>query len=164
MEKSLYRLLHEYDLIQKTDLLDTINGKAEPINKDFFNWKASFSGPKAIPYERGLYFIQNKIPFEYPNSPPQVQMRTPIYHVNIRPSDDHICSEYLNKWKPENSILEIIYIVWGILAEENPHSAYYPPDRRKAYNFNEEYAGPSQEYDWNSSWNKGWENLIKKNY
>ena len=156
MSKGIMRLHEEFKYIKKTGFLANIGGSAGPINKDYLHWKACFLGPKDTPYEGGYYFIEIKFKYDYPDSPPLVQMRTPTYHPNINNTIGHICSSYIFNWKPTNNIVGIIYMAWSILAEGNPQSAYMREDKEKALKFKELYANENQNYDWNNSWNKGW--------
>ena len=62
MSKGLEKLREEYNLIKKNDSLREIKGTADPINGDFYHWKASFIGPKETPYFGWLIYIRNEIP------------------------------------------------------------------------------------------------------
>jgi ubiquitin-conjugating enzyme E2 D/E len=159
MSKGLTKLQQEYKYIRKSGCLAHIGGAAGPINKDYFHWSACFIGPKGSPYEGGLFFIEMKFDSNYPESHPiDVQMRTPTYHPNISSSNGHICVSYTwpETWKKTNNIVGIINAVWDLLAEEHPTNGYQGENRAKASEFKSRYAYESQEYDWNSSWGKGW--------
>ena len=92
----------------------------------------------------------------YPNEPPKVRMRTPIYHPNIS-SKGKICVDYLTKWKPENDIVGIINAVYLLLSltkePEGGWNGYKNFDLEKTLELKRK-ATLSQVYDWKD---KEWE-------
>lgn len=171
MSNGLVNLQEEYKEIKKSDKLCSIAGSAGPIitnkKRDYFHWKACFNGPKNTPYMYGLFILEMKFPSNYPDEGPDVQMRTPTFHPNINNSDGHICVDYLKNWKKEYNIIGIINTVHDLLFEPNPNDPYgfykgldEKTRTDKATKMRMKYAGESQSYDWNNSWNKGWSNDI----
>ena len=52
---------------------------------DLFQWTAKLHGPKGTPYEGGFFFVDIKVPKDYPFSPPRFRFTTKLYHCNIDP-------------------------------------------------------------------------------
>ena len=165
MSKGIEKLEEDYKDIKQTNLLCSIAGSAGPIriNKkpDYLHWKACFNGPKNTPYMYGLFIMEIKFDENYPETGPEVRMRTPTYHPNIDCSNGHICVDYLSHWKKGNNIIGIINTVHDLLADPNPKSAYCSIDDDKAKYFRSKYAVESQSYDWSNCWNNGWNNNEK---
>ena len=137
--------------------LTEIGGYAEPID-NFLHWMAYFKGPKKTPYQDGIFYIEIKFPEDYPNSIPEVQMRTPIYHPNIDSYNGHIVMTNFFKYQKIHTIEEIVFVVFQMLALPNFNDSYYgiTKNEEKARKFREKYAISNQTYDWENSWNKRW--------
>lgn len=58
---------------------------AEPVGAedDLTHLRGSFRGPPGTPYEDGTFFVDIKIPNEYPFRPPVMKFETKVYHPNI---------------------------------------------------------------------------------
>ena len=58
---------------------------AEPVggDEDISHLRGSFPGPPGTPYEGGTYYIDIKIPLEYPFKPPVMKFETKIWHPNV---------------------------------------------------------------------------------
>lgn len=84
-------------------------------------------------------------------------MRTKTYHPNIWCQNGHICDSYFTEWKNTNNIVGIINTVFDLLSEKNPGNGYHAHNKQKAIDFTSLYAYENQNYDWNNSWGKGWE-------
>ena len=54
-----------------------------PDENNFRKFSAKFDGPAGSPYEGGVFDCVITLPEEYPNVPPEVDWKTPIYHPNI---------------------------------------------------------------------------------
>ena len=165
MSKGIEKLKEEHKKIKQTDSLLPVSGSAGPIKigqrTDYLHWRACFCGPKNTPYMNGLFIMEIKFDENYPESRPEVRMRTPTYHPNINCSDGHICVGYLYNWKKEYDIIGIINAVFSLLAYPNPGNAYYSINDEKAKYFTIKYATISQSYDWSKCWDQGWNNNEK---
>ena len=49
-----------------------------------FEWKGSIIGPEDTSYKGGLFYFKIIFPDNYPNSRPEIDFLTPIYHLNIK--------------------------------------------------------------------------------
>lgn len=58
---------------------------ADPVggDEDITHLRGSFPGPPGTPYEGGAYFIDIKIPTDYPFKPPVMKFETKIWHPNV---------------------------------------------------------------------------------
>jgi len=57
--------------------------KTGDIFDDLTHFKGVFRGPPETPYEGGKYYVDIKIPNEYPFQPPVMKFSTKIWHPNV---------------------------------------------------------------------------------
>ena len=163
LSTGIKKLQEEQIQIKKSGILATIQGTVAPIKKnkkpDFLHWRGNICGPKNTPYSNGLYYFEIKFTSEYPyKGPIDVQMRTKTYHPNIDSSNGHICDTYFSQWNSENNVYGIVNAIHELLSNPYPPSSYNSLDEKKASEFNLKYATLNQDYNWDDSWNKGWDN------
>ena len=154
MSSVFERLLQEEDHIKKN--LKEIGGRSLKIfkdNDDYPHWYLSILGPKKSPYEGGVFYIEIKFPKDYPNSKPEVQMRTPIYHPNINNTNGNIRLDYIYKWKNTYNVTELMLAIFYLLSMPNIENSYNKLDNEKAKEFTKKYALENQVI---SFWNRGW--------
>ena len=146
-----------------------------PNEDNIFEWQCSLMGPKDTSYNGGLFFLKVKFPDEYPEKPPEVCFKTPIYHININPHKPktdapgaeglgHVCISTLNWWKNTYTMREVLTNIFALFYMANPESPY-GMDRADEFRYNravyeekiklftKKYAHPSvasKEYD--SDW------------
>ena len=128
---SLERLVEEYK--------DTNRNKSNNMgitiglpNDDYYEWTASYIGPKDSSYAGGLFHIKLLFPHEYPNKGPDIIFLTPIYHVNVNrikskngsESLGYVSASFINWWKPETTVKEILTKLYAIFYWPNPDSPY----------------------------------------
>lgn len=83
---------------------------------DDFNWTASVLGPANSPYEDGVFFLSIHFPPDYPFSPPDFPLLTPIYHPNVS-ARGGICSCVLKqKWSPTLTVSTVLLTVREVMA------------------------------------------------
>ena len=154
---SIYNiLLKEHNSIKEKGSLKEIGVESYIIFKDkngFPHWYLKFIGPKNSPYEGGFFYIEIKFPKDYPNSAPEVQMRTPTYHPNISTFNGNICMDYIANWKNSCDVRELIFAIFVILAHPSLANSYNKLDEEKAKEFTKKYASKEQIIN---SWNMGW--------
>ena len=129
---------------------------------DIFKWRVTLSGAKDSPYNRGVFVLTANIPKDYPNSPPEIHFKTPIYHLNVNPNKSdmpgaeplgHICMSCLNWWKPYYKMKEDFTNIFIFFYKVNPDGAYgidrayeyrnnRPLYEAKARYFTKKYANP----------------------
>jgi ubiquitin-conjugating enzyme E2 D/E len=101
-------------------------------NGDYYEWTASYIGPKDSPYARGVFHIKLLFPHEYPNKGPDIIFLTPIYHLNVNRIKSkngsellgHVSVSFINWWKPETTVKEILTKLYAIFYWSNPYSPY----------------------------------------
>lgn len=52
-------------------------------DEDLTHLRGSFPGPPGTPYEGGTYYVDIRIPQEYPFRPPNMRFQTKIWHPNV---------------------------------------------------------------------------------
>ena len=106
-----------------------------PNEDNIFEWQCSLLGPKDTSYSGGLFFLRVNFPEDYPEKPPEVCFKTPIYHVNINPHKPktngpgveglgHVCISTLNWWKPTYTMREVLTNIFALFYMGNPDSPY----------------------------------------
>ena len=72
------------------EIADIHNDPQSPVNADpagddddLTHLRGSFRGPPGTPYEDGTYFVDIKIPSEYPLKPPVMRFETKVWHPNV---------------------------------------------------------------------------------
>ena len=99
------RINKEIQMIQNENL-DGIS--AGPSGDEIYKWNAIIIGPQGTPYEGGTYFLDITFPNNYPQNPPRIIFKTPIYHPNIS-TQGSICLDLLkNNWSPSLSMGKIL--------------------------------------------------------
>ena len=146
-----------------------------PDETNPFHWTATMIGPKDTSYKSGFFILDIDFPDDYPDHPPEICFRTPIYHVNVNPNKSyekgaetlgHICISTLNWWSPEYRMMEVLTNIFGLFYMANPESPYgrdraseFTENRalheEKIVFFTKKYANPRNaniETKYNQSW------------
>ena len=116
----------EFDKLQNDPILSlgcTV-GLNEKYKNDIFHWKITLIGPIDTPYAGGMFFLTSDFTEDYPNKKPEVRFVNKIYHLNVSPSNGHICISTLNSWKPKTPMVDVISAIFALFYDQNPDSPY----------------------------------------
>ena len=67
----------------KADQVSQIFVEAAGNGEDLTHLRGQFRGPPDTPYEGGTYYVDIRIPSEYPFRPPLMKFETKIWHPNV---------------------------------------------------------------------------------
>lgn len=95
-----------------------------PLDDNLESLEATIEGLKDSPYEGGEFRLSITIPPKYPNVPPTIKFKTPIYHPNID-SSGRICLDFLKpqpqgKWTATVSLEMLLTQIQQLMADPNP--------------------------------------------
>jgi ubiquitin-conjugating enzyme E2 D/E len=104
------------------------NCSAGPENdSNIMLWKATIIGPKASPFENGIFFLNIEFPNNYPFAPPIVKFTTHVYHPNINKTTGAICLDILkSEWSPALTISKVLLSICSLLTDPNPKDPFEP--------------------------------------
>lgn len=104
----------------KADRLSNIG--IETLNDDdLTHLRGQFQGPPDTPYEGGTYFVDIRIPTEYPFRPPQMKFETKIWHPNVSSQTGAICLDTLSsQWSPVLTIKSALISLQSLLSTPEP--------------------------------------------
>ncbi len=145
------------------------------IDESYYHWKFTLAPPKDTCYKGGLFIANAHFPSDYPNSPPEIVFKTPIYHANVNPfapkeiggeSLGHLRISILNCWNPKYKMKEVLLNICSLFYMVNLNRAYgeeiikeYEENIavyfEKVKHFTQKYAIPSKNntnYDENKDW------------
>ena len=146
-------------------------------DNSYYNWRFTLMPPKDTPYRGGLFLLNAHFPSDYPNSPPEVNFETPIYHMNVNPyaskenvdeSLGHVRISILNCWKPQYNIKEVLLNICSLFYMVNLNRAYgkeivkeYKEEQdvyyEKAKYFTKKYAKSNRKINLKNDENKDWD-------
>ncbi|KAH8725988.1 ubiquitin-conjugating enzyme/RWD-like protein [Phaeosphaeriaceae sp. PMI808] len=94
----------------------------EPVkDDDFTHLRGQFYGPPDTPYEGGTFFVDIKIPNEYPFRPPLMRFETKIWHPNVSSQTGAICLDTLSsQWSPVLTIKSALISLQSLLSTPEP--------------------------------------------
>lgn len=99
------------------------NVSVEPAGNgdDLTHLRGQFRGPPDTPYEGGTYFVDIKIPSEYPFRPPIMKFETKIWHPNVSSQTGAICLDTLSsQWSPVLTIKSALISLQSLLSTPEP--------------------------------------------
>ena len=172
MEKieAMRRIKEEYRDLNRHPNFDLGITVGLPNEEDIFNWNAFILGSRTTLYRGGLFTILIHFPDDYPNHPPEIRFKTPIYHLNVNPSIGNkplgfVSLSIINNWKPEYKIRDVLISVCSLFYMVNPECPYglntlneYINNKNlyeeKIKYFTKKYAAP---YRFDREYNDGWD-------
>lgn len=97
-----------------------------PINFDIFHILAGIEGPPDTPYEGGVFWLEIRLPQNYPGAPPSVRFLTRIYHPNID-SRGKICMDILDqRWAPVFNLESLLVCICSIFDDPSDYDPLVP--------------------------------------
>ena len=123
MEAMKY-IKREFDALQNDPILSLGCTVGLPDKKNVFHWEISLCGPVDTPYAGGMFFLTADFTDDYPEKKPEVRFTNKIYHLNVSPTNGHICISTLNSWKPKTPMVDVISSIFALFYDQNPKSPY----------------------------------------
>mmetsp|Transcript_22867 Transcript_22867/g.38148 ORF Transcript_22867/g.38148 Transcript_22867/m.38148 type:complete len:169 (+) Transcript_22867:170-676(+) len=105
-------------------------------DESIFNWDLMIIGPPDTLYEGGFFNAKLEFPSDFPNAPPVMTFKTPIWHPNVY-EDGKVCISILHppgedafnehesateRWRPILGVESIIISVISMLSDPNDES------------------------------------------
>ncbi|KAI5274746.1 hypothetical protein E4T47_02320 [Aureobasidium subglaciale] len=82
------------------------------------------AGPRATPYEQGVFKLHLTIPTTYPQEPPKAYFRTTIFHPNVDDKTGAVCVETLKRdWDQKLTLRDVLVTICCLLVQPNASSA-----------------------------------------
>jgi len=82
------------------------------------------AGPRATPYELGVFKLHLTIPTTYPQEPPKAYFRTKIFHPNVDDGTGAVCVETLKRdWDAKLTLRDVLVTICCLLVQPNASSA-----------------------------------------
>ena len=111
------------------------------------HWKIYMEGPKYSLYKNGHFSITIDFPDIYPKYKPEIRFVNKIYHLQVSPSNGHVCAGFLNLWTPGTTITECLVGIYLFLAlEQNPSCPYSSEMAREYENDRQEFNRKAKEW------------------
>ena len=120
-------------------------------------WIIYMKGPKNSLYKDGVFKLTIDFPDNFPNKKPEVRFINKIYHLQVNPSNGHVCAGFLNNWKIDTTISEVfVGIYMFLILDQNPDSPYSgemareyrnnrPEFEKKVVEYIKKYSSPNSE-------------------
>lgn len=104
-------------------------------DENIFKWELMIVGPPDTLYEGGFFAAGLDFPSDFPNAPPTMTFKTPIWHPNVY-EDGKVCISILHppgedtfayesateRWRPILGVEQIIISVISMLSDPNDDS------------------------------------------
>ena len=108
--------------IKKLETDPPVGFQAVPNPQNIKVWDAVIFGADDTLWEGGVFRLQLEFTDDYPNKPPEVWFRTPMFHPNIY-NDGKICLDILQKaWTQMYDVYAIMTSIRSLLTDPNPDS------------------------------------------
>ncbi|OXA65214.1 uncharacterized protein LOC110841891 [Folsomia candida] len=91
--------------------------EAIPLDELNYNWLARISGPPQSPYQGAVFYLNLKVPHDYPLKPPVVRFLTRILHPNVSRHGDIGIDCILHNWTLALTIPQILLSVQSLLTD-----------------------------------------------
>lgn len=105
----------------QADSLSQIVVEVAGNGDDLTHLRGQFRGPPDTPYEGGTFYVDIKIPSEYPFRPPMMKFDTKIWHPNVSSQTGAICLDTLSsQWSPVLTIKNALISLQSLLSTPEP--------------------------------------------
>ena len=137
---SLIRLQKEFEDLDEDPMTEIGCQVWLKNDENYYEWEGMMQGPKNTPYKGAILYFSISFPRFFPTCGPDFRFSYKnMYHLNVAPSNGHVCVSILNNWDPKTKIRDVIHSVNLILDRQNPEDPYpFPDDRVKLYKENRE--------------------------
>jgi ubiquitin-protein ligase len=156
--KTIMRILSEISTLKKNLPLNWGSTIWVRVSKSHLNMLiVLISGPKDTPYENGLFEFHVYLPTDYPNSPPQVLLKTTGNNsVRFNPNlyaSGKVCLSLLGTWsgaageswnKDTSSLLQVLVSIQSLIFVDDP---YFNEPGYERYIKQKTYQAMSQKYN-----------------
>ena len=93
------------------------------IDKQENLWKINMVGPKNTIFKEGFFSLTINFPKDFPNHKPEVRFVNKMYHLQVSPTTGHMDAGFLNKWKTDTTITELLVGIYlFFILDQNPKS------------------------------------------
>jgi len=97
---------------------------AGPIKDDLYCWHFTIRGPSDTPFENGIYHGVIKLPFSYPNKPPNIMFLTPSGRFEV---NSNICLSitkyHTEEWQSAWTIRSMLEAIIAFMPIHEDHDA-----------------------------------------
>jgi len=105
----------------KQDTLSQIIVDMGGSGDDISHLRGQFKGPPDTPYEGGVFYVDIRMPPEYPFRPPIMKFDTKIWHPNVSSQTGAICLDTLSsQWSPVLTIKSALISLQSLLSTPEP--------------------------------------------
>lgn len=114
------RLLNDLKAFNQDDDNETLF--AAPHDNNIMIWDCVMFGPEHSLWEGGIFKMTVTFSEDYPNKPPKIIMKTPVFHPNFY-ANGLICLDILNtQWSPVFDAHAVLKSIQSLLTDPNPSS------------------------------------------
>ena len=107
------------DFEQRYGFLSSIGVKILKT-RDLFKIEGFIKAPDNSPYKNGIFRFVINLDSNYPDSSPYLFIKTPFFHTECS-QDGRCCISFLNNWKKENNLLEILSVLYEFFVYQTQH-------------------------------------------
>ncbi|KAI5286535.1 hypothetical protein KEM54_006696 [Ascosphaera aggregata] len=115
------RIMKELASVREDDDITHLSVVPLAGDEDITQMKASFPGPQGTAYEGGTFWVEIRIPPQYPFKPPLMRFITRIWHPNVSSQTGTICLDTLGKaWSPILTLKSALISLQSLLSTPEP--------------------------------------------
>ena len=84
----------------------------ESSRRNVFNIQGFIKAPDNSPYKNGIFRFEIRFRPDYPQSKPDLSIKTPIFHTECHRDNGHCCISFIENWKTENNLAQILSVLY----------------------------------------------------